>query len=59
MSNPAFDTFCDELDALIDKWRDKPEDDRLSYAEIAGALTFIQYTLATEAMNNGVEKEDF
>ena len=40
--------FSDELDALVDRWRKKPEDDRLSYGEMVGALSFRIHTLNKE-----------
>ena len=47
--NGPFEQFCDELDELIDRWRDKPEDDQLSRAEVIGALQFKSLQLALEA----------
>ena len=41
--------FCDELDELVDKWRDKPEDDRLTHAEVVGALEYAKFKLLGEA----------
>lgn len=52
MDKPAdgpFEAFCNELDALIDKWTDKPDDDRLTYAQIVGALEYRQFRLMQEA----------
>lgn len=56
MKSP-FEIFCDELDALIDKWRDKPLDDRPSYAEYIAALEFRKYKLLHEAYLAGQAKE--
>ena len=44
-----FFDFCDRLDALIDEERETPADDRLTNAEIVGALEFKKLTLMTEA----------
>ena len=32
--------FSNELDALINRWRTKPKDDRLTGSEMVGALAF-------------------
>ncbi len=42
------ESFADELDELVTKWRKKPLDDVLSYGEVMGALIFKIYTLCRE-----------
>lgn len=44
-----FEEFCDRLEALIDEYRAKPMDDRLSYAEYVAALEFTKHKLLNEA----------
>lgn len=48
MDNGPFARFCDELDALMVSWRDKPVDDQLSIAEIVGALEFMKLRLIAQ-----------
>lgn len=40
--------FCEELGALIERWRSKPEDDLLSLAEMIGALEVAKHDLLSE-----------
>lgn len=47
-----FDRFCNELDALVQRWRDKPEDDRLSHGQVVGALAFCQHNLIADARDD-------
>lgn len=52
MNGPAsgpFEAFCNELDTLLDKWVSKPDDDRLTYAQIIGALQYRSFRLMQEA----------
>ena len=34
------DRFCDELDELVERWANKPEDDQLRISQMVGALQF-------------------
>ena len=45
----AFETFCDELEALVDRWREKPMDDKLTRAQVVGAMEFVQHKILSEA----------
>ena len=49
--------FCEELDELISRWRSKPEDDRLSHAEVVGSLEFLKLKLMREAFEEGAGDE--
>jgi hypothetical protein len=42
------ESFANELDNLVSRWRGKPLDDRLSFAELVGTLTFKAHTLMSE-----------
>lgn len=50
-----FGHFCDELDELIDRWREKPTDDAMSHAEVVGALQFKSLALMIEAQEDADE----
>lgn len=41
--------FADDLDALIDRHRNEPLDDRMSMAEVVGTLIFRAHALMCEA----------
>jgi len=41
-----YDKFCNELDALIKRWRSESD---LNYAEVIAALEFRKFTLMMEA----------
>lgn len=58
MPKGPFETFCDELDALIDRWADKPEDDRLSRAEILGALEHKKFRINMETAIHEIDDDD-
>ena len=46
-----FSAFCDELDELITRWANKPEDDQLSIAEMVGAMAAKQHYMIEAAGN--------
>lgn len=61
MSEPYtnnYDRFCDELDELVQKWRDKPEDDKLSHGQCVGALLFAAHNLMQDAREDHAKAED-
>jgi hypothetical protein len=45
----AFSNELDELDELINKWLDKPEDDKLRMVDIAAILLFKQHNMLQDA----------
>lgn len=45
-----FDRFTEELDALIDSWLNKVEDDKLTYAEMIGAIELAKASLIQGAL---------
>lgn len=49
MIDGPFERFCNELDALVDAWCKKPEDDRLTVGQIIGAIEFLKFNLMQEA----------
>lgn len=57
MDGGPFSRFCDELDALMANWRDKPVDDQLSIAEIVGALEFLKLRLIAQLSIGGAGQE--
>jgi len=48
ISAPA-EKFVTELDALVDRWRDKPDDDLLCTLEMVGAFEVVKGRLLREA----------
>ena len=52
------ENFCSELDELVTRWRDKPLDDRLEFAQLVGALTFKAHTLMSEVERMWLEEDD-
>ena len=52
---PAFNAYCDELDKLINRFRDEWD---LSYAEAVGALEFVKHKLLAEAYERADEGDD-
>jgi uncharacterized protein (DUF2126 family) len=52
-----FETFCNELDALIQRWRDKPEDDKLSSGQVVGALQFAAHNIMQDAREQSLGAE--
>ena len=47
MTGPL-ERFCDELEALIDDWTDKPADDRLTIAEVVGVLECVKVMIISD-----------
>jgi hypothetical protein len=45
MADGPVQGFMDELNALVTRWVAKPEDDRLTYIEMIGVLSAVQYDL--------------
>lgn len=45
----AFESFCDELDALVDKWRSKPMDDQITVGNVVSAMEAVKWKLHQEA----------
>lgn len=51
MSNPALERFMQDLDDLVDRWRDEPSDDILLTAEMAGALEVKKFQLLRDSFD--------
>ncbi len=51
-----FERFAEELDALIDRWRVKPADDRLSAGQVVGALTFAAFNIMRVAQDDAARE---
>lgn len=47
-----FIQFCDELDELIVRWRNKPLDDCLTAAEYIGALETVKHKIIAETLED-------
>lgn len=45
----SYERFCDKLEALIGEWRNKPMDDKPTYAEVVAALDMMKLRLQLEA----------
>jgi len=44
--------FCDDMERLIDEWRAKPEDDKLTMAQVVGAMETVKFKLLREAYDD-------
>lgn len=51
----AFEQFCDEMEEVVDRWRDKPMDDALTRAQVVGALEFIKFKVLAESLEDEFE----
>lgn len=49
--------FSNELDELINKWLDKPEDDKLRMVDIAAILLFKQYNMLQDAREQSHKRQ--
>jgi len=60
MNNPALERFCDEFKALLERWMEKPGDDRLSYAELHGTMYSVANVLSVRVadMDQGEPEDD-
>ena len=54
----AFEVFCDELDALVDKWRSKPLDDQITIGNVVSAMEAVKWKLHMEAFGQNDEDEE-
>lgn len=48
LRGPA-EQFRTELRELIDRWKDKPDDDKVTYAEAIGEVHLLDFDLAMES----------
>ncbi|MEQ8770066.1 MAG: hypothetical protein RIB60_06110 [Phycisphaerales bacterium] len=50
-----FEKFCDEIEEVVDRWRDKPDDDQLTRAQVVGAFEFVKLKVMQEAAEMDLE----
>lgn len=48
MVKGPYELFCDDLDEVIERWSKKPQDDRLMYSQMIGAVEILKHKLVEE-----------